>query len=65
MLMLAVLVLPGLSLLLIMMSRIEDRLHEEPRPARHARRFRPLRLVHGRRAAGVGTGEPDPRTAAA
>lgn len=64
MLMLAVLVLPGLSLLLIMMSRIEDKLHEEPRPAGHARRFRPLRLVHGRRAAGAGTGEPE-RTAAA
>ncbi|MFD7439613.1 hypothetical protein [Streptomyces sp. NPDC059861] len=65
MLMLAILLLPGLSLLLIVMSRIEDKLHEVPQPARHARRSRHLRLVHGGRTAGADAGESDQRTAAA
>ncbi|MFJ4467988.1 hypothetical protein ACIP2X_11005 [Streptomyces sp. NPDC089424] len=71
MLMLAVLLLPGLSLLLIMMSRMEDKLNEDPRPGRHARRRRHLRLVHGglkgggRAAGGTGAGDTDRRTAAA
>ncbi|MEV7994724.1 hypothetical protein AB0O67_23235 [Streptomyces sp. NPDC086077] len=63
--MLAILLLPGLSLLLIVMSRIEDTLHEDPQPARHARRSRHLRLVHGSGTAGTGADEPDQRTAAA
>ncbi|MFH9010943.1 hypothetical protein ACH4C6_06165 [Streptomyces sp. NPDC017943] len=50
MLILAVLLLPGLALLLTGMSAIEDRLLREAEPgARHARPRR-LRLVHGGRS---------------
>ncbi|MFC7840385.1 hypothetical protein ACFY3O_05175 [Streptomyces sp. NPDC001046] len=51
MLIVAVLLLPGLALLLTGMSALEDRLlrQAEPGAARHARPRR-LRLVHGGRA---------------
>ncbi|MFB9464703.1 hypothetical protein [Streptomyces cinereospinus] len=58
MLTLAVLLLPGLSLLLIVMSRIEDNLRQDPHPARHARP-RHLRLLPGGRAAGAEADEAD------
>jgi hypothetical protein len=45
----AVLVLPGLGLLLFTMTCLEDRLFGERTPARHARR-RHLRLIPGGRA---------------
>ncbi|MFG3658667.1 hypothetical protein [Streptomyces sp. NPDC047706] len=63
MLMLAILLLPGLSLLLIAMSRIEDKLHEVSRPARHARRGH-LRLLRGGAAAATRASEADQRSAA-
>ncbi|MFI9612036.1 hypothetical protein ACIHCM_10170 [Streptomyces sp. NPDC052023] len=63
MLMLAILLLPGLSLLLIVMSRIEDKLHEAPRPARHARPGH-LRLLRGGAAAATPASETDQRSAA-
>ncbi|MEV0126546.1 hypothetical protein AB0I16_34220 [Streptomyces sp. NPDC050703] len=49
MIMVAVLLLPGLALLLLLMVRLEDRLlapGPRPRPARHARRHH-LRLIRG------------------
>ncbi len=51
---LAVPLLPALSLLLVVMSRVEDRLLEEDRPAQRARHARPrrLRLIPG----GISTG---------
>ncbi|MFJ8545271.1 hypothetical protein ACIRFH_25265 [Streptomyces sp. NPDC093586] len=53
----AVLLLPGLGLLLFTMTWLEDRLFRDTRPARHARRRRHLRLVPGGRAgAGAGRG---------
>ncbi|WP_369193008.1 hypothetical protein [Streptomyces djakartensis] len=54
MLILAVLLLPGLALLLTGMSAIEDRLLREAEPgsARHARP-RGLRLIHGGKATGA------------
>ncbi|MFV0137950.1 hypothetical protein ACLGIH_33015 [Streptomyces sp. HMX87] len=56
MLLLAVLVLPALSLLLLVMSRIEDRLLEDARSAHHARHARRrLRLVTGGKSADSGT----------
>ncbi|MET7325841.1 hypothetical protein [Streptomyces sp. NPDC005549] len=42
----AVLLLPGLGLLLFAMTRLEDRLFGDPAPPRHARR-RHLRLLPG------------------
>ncbi|MFI2414737.1 hypothetical protein [Streptomyces sp. NPDC018947] len=51
----AVLLLPGLGLLLFSMTWLEDRLFRDTEPARHARR-RHLRLIPGGRAgAGRGT----------
>ncbi|MET9776981.1 hypothetical protein ABZ023_22385 [Streptomyces sp. NPDC006367] len=50
----AVLLLPGLGLLLFTMTWLEDRLFREAEPARHARR-RHLRLIPGGRA-GTGRG---------
>ncbi|CAL9278558.1 MULTISPECIES: hypothetical protein [Streptomyces] len=49
MLLLAVLLLPALSLLLVVMSRIEDHLLNDTSPTRHARHARPrhLRLIPG------------------
>ncbi|MFF7604442.1 hypothetical protein [Streptomyces parvulus] len=46
----AVLLLPGVGLLLFTMTYLEDRLFAEPVPARHARR-RHLRLLPGGRRA--------------
>ncbi|GGT33783.1 hypothetical protein [Streptomyces chromofuscus] len=64
MLTLAVLLLPGLSLLLVVMSRIEDTLQREPHPARHARP-RHLRLLPGGKATGNDATEPEEHSAAA
>ncbi|MFI1759939.1 hypothetical protein [Streptomyces sp. NPDC020571] len=50
----AVLLLPGLGLLLFAMTSLEDRLFGEPAPPRHARR-RHLRLLPGG-GRGVGHG---------
>ncbi|WP_225632841.1 hypothetical protein [Streptomyces solaniscabiei] len=51
----AVLLLPGLGLLLFTMTWLEDRIFRDTEPARHARRKRHLRLVPGGRT-GAGTG---------
>jgi hypothetical protein len=58
-LLLAILLLPALSLLLTAMSRIEDRLLNTPEPVRHARHARPrhLRLIRGGKGA---AGNPMP-----
>ncbi|MET9197031.1 hypothetical protein ABZX60_27490 [Streptomyces olivaceus] len=47
----AVLILPGLGLLLFSMTCLEDRLFADPGPPRHARRGH-LRLLPGGRALG-------------
>lgn len=47
MIVVAVLLLPGLGLLLFAMTCLEDRLFGDPDPARHARRRRHLRLLPG------------------
>ncbi|WP_077799728.1 hypothetical protein [Streptomyces sp. JHA26] len=46
----AVLLLPGLGLLLFTMTWLEDRLLRDTEPARHARRRRHLRLLPGGRS---------------
>lgn len=57
----AVLLLPGLGLLLFAMTYLEDRLLDDAGPARHARR-RHLRLIPGGRGARTPHGAaPDAR----
>ncbi|MGV9984017.1 hypothetical protein [Streptomyces olivaceus] len=51
----AVLILPGLGLLLFSMTCLEDRLFADPGPPRHARRGH-LRLLPGGRAHGGAPG---------
>ncbi|MEU9591506.1 hypothetical protein AB0D84_17530 [Streptomyces sp. NPDC048193] len=46
----AVVLLPGLGLLLFTMTWLEDRIFRDAEPARHARRRRHLRLVPGGRS---------------
>ncbi|WP_405693719.1 hypothetical protein OHA99_02510 [Streptomyces coelicoflavus] len=61
----AVLLLPGLGLLLFTMTYLEDRLFGDPGPPRHARR-RHLRLLpggRGRRSPGPRPGPAEARTA--
>ncbi|ANJ10755.1 hypothetical protein LZP81_12940 [Streptomyces parvulus] len=59
----AVLLLPGVGLLLFTMTYLEDRLFAEPVAARHARR-RHLRLLPGGRRADSAPRRADPASAA-
>ncbi|WP_031046382.1 hypothetical protein [Streptomyces sp. NRRL F-5650] len=60
----AVLLLPGLGLLLFSMTYLEDRLFGDPGPPRHARR-RHLRLVPGGRGHRSPAPRPEPAQARA
>ncbi|MFE5754649.1 hypothetical protein ACFQ7M_36020 [Streptomyces massasporeus] len=64
MLLIAVLLLPALSLLLVALSRIEDRLLNDADPVHHARHARPrhLRLIPGGRSAASGSMLPAQRS---
>ncbi|MET8904492.1 MULTISPECIES: hypothetical protein [unclassified Streptomyces] len=55
----AVLLLPGVGLLLFTMTYLEDRLFADPVPARHARR-RHLRLLPGGRGRDTPARRPEP-----
>ncbi|MEV5017736.1 hypothetical protein ACIGW1_31660 [Streptomyces sp. NPDC053780] len=55
----AVLLLPGVGLLLFTMTYLEDRLFADPVPARHARR-RHLRLLPGGRGQDAPARLPEP-----
>ncbi|KOU03582.1 MULTISPECIES: hypothetical protein [Streptomyces] len=55
----AVLLLPGLGLLLFSMTYLEDRLFGDPGPPRHARR-RHLRLIPGGRSHRSADPRPQP-----
>ncbi|MDG9689182.1 hypothetical protein ACH4NS_16100 [Streptomyces mutabilis] len=55
----AVLLLPGLGLLLFTMTYLEDRLFGDPEPPRHARR-RHLRLIRGGRDTASPARRPKP-----
>ncbi|MFG3322854.1 hypothetical protein ACGF3J_32845 [Streptomyces sp. NPDC048171] len=58
----AVLLLPGVGLLLFTMTYLEDRLFADPVPARHARR-RHLRLLPGGRGQDAPARLPEPAAA--
>ncbi|MFD5804283.1 hypothetical protein [Streptomyces sp. NPDC127020] len=58
----AVLLLPGVGLLLFTMTYLEDRLFADPVPARHARR-RHLRLLPGGRGQDAPAPLPEPAAA--